>query len=71
MKLELRKYEIVIIRSLLNGRMNSLDRQGVAANQYRKLSLLDKRIKRQEEYVLYKKEKERRRKKKDGLRQEA
>jgi len=57
MKLTLRKYEVLVIRKLIKDRMDDLDRQGSDANQYRLVSLLDKRIMRQVETERRKNEK--------------
>jgi len=49
MKLTLRKNEVVIIRKLINDRLEDLMRGDATPNQLRVLSLIDKRIMRQEE----------------------
>lgn len=49
MKLTLRKAEVVIIRKLINDRLEELRQGDATPNQLRVLSLIDKRIMRQEE----------------------
>ena len=49
MKLTLRKNEVVIIRKLINDRLEELRAVDGTPNQLRVLSLIDKRIMRQEE----------------------
>lgn len=49
MKLTLRKNEVVIIRKLINDRLEELRAGDGTPNQLRVLSLIDKRIMRQEE----------------------
>mgnify|MGYP006974677681 CR=1 FL=1 len=49
MKLTLRKAEVVIIRKLINDRLEELRAWGGTPNQLRVLGLIDKRIMRQEE----------------------
>ena len=49
MKLTLRKNEVVIIRKLINDRLTELMAGDGTPNQLRVLSLIDKRIMRQEE----------------------
>lgn len=51
MKLTLRKAEVVIIRKLINDRLEELRQGDATPNQLRVLSLIDKRIMRQEEIV--------------------
>ena len=51
MKLTLRKAEVVIIRKLINDRLTELRAVDGTPNQLRVLSLIDKRIMRQEEIV--------------------
>lgn len=51
MKLTLRKAEVVIIRKLIADRLEELRRGDATPNQLRVLSLIDKRIMRQEEIV--------------------
>ena len=48
MKLTLRKAEVVIIRKLINDRLEELRQGDATPNQLRVLSLIDKRIMRQE-----------------------
>lgn len=49
MKLTLRKAEVVIIRKLINDRLEDLRAGDATPNQLRVLSLIDKRIMRQED----------------------
>ena len=49
MKLTLRKAEVVIIRKLINDRLEELRQVDATPNQLRLLGLFDKRIMRQEE----------------------
>lgn len=49
MKLTLRKNEVVIIRKLINDRLEELRAGDGTPNQLRVLGLIDKRIMRQEE----------------------
>lgn len=51
MKLTLRKNEVVIIRKLIADRLEELRHGDATPNQLRVLSLIDKRIMRQEETV--------------------
>ena len=51
MKLTLRKAEVVIIRKLIADRLEELRAVDGTPNQLRVLSLIDKRIMRQEEIV--------------------
>ena len=51
MRLILRKYEIAIIRELIADRVNELKQEGANPNAWRLMSLLDKRIMRQEEII--------------------